>query len=95
MSIPHLLFRGIVVIKEANKLLVLIKRRFTYTDREILLLLYKCLIRPKLEYCIQAWRPYLIKDINLLEHVQRRATKLMFKDKTILYEVRLNSPIIN
>ena len=34
---------------------------------------------------------YLIKDINLLENVQRRATKLMFKDKTIPYKVRIDS----
>ena len=79
------------VVKEANNLLGLIKRFFLYTDREILLPLYKCLTRAKLKYYVQAWRPYLIKDINLLEHVQRRATKLIFKDKTIPYEVRLNS----
>ena len=40
-------------------------------------------VQPKLEYCIQAWRPYLCKDVELLEKVQRRASRLMFGDKSL------------
>jgi len=54
-----------------------------------MLRLYKSLIRPKLEYSVQAWRPYIRKDIDLLEKVQRRATKLMFSDKSVGYYERL------
>jgi len=47
------------------------------------------LVRPKLEYCIQAWRPYLKKDIDLLEKVQKRATRMMITEKGLTYEKRL------
>jgi ribonuclease P/MRP protein subunit RPP40 len=51
--------------------------------------LYKCLIRPRLEYAVQAWRPYLQKDIDLIEGVQRRATKLVVETKGMSYDERL------
>ena len=51
--------------------------------------LYKTIVRPHLEYCIQALRPYRKKDIDILERVQRRATKLIQKLRNISYEMRL------
>jgi hypothetical protein len=73
----------------ANSTLGMIKRSFVNSDQETILQLYKSVIRPKLEYCVQAWRPYLQKDIDLLEKIQHRATKMIsaLKDKT--YEERL------
>ncbi len=46
-------------------------------------------MRPRLEYCVQAWCPYLQKDIAVLEKVQRRATKMILACRTDSYEDRL------
>ena len=54
----------------------MIKRSFTDRTKTIMAL-YKSLVRPHLEYCVHIWSPYLIKDIKLVEGVQRRATKLV------------------
>jgi len=51
--------------------------------------IYKGYIRPHLEFCIQAWSPFLAKDKLLLEKVQRRATKLVCGLKNKSYEERL------
>jgi ribonuclease P/MRP protein subunit RPP40 len=47
----------------------MIRRTFKNFSSNVVIKLYKCLIRPRLEYAVQAWRPYLQKDIDLIEGV--------------------------
>ena len=60
-----------------------------YKEKELIIPLYKTIVRPHLEYSIQAWRPYRKKDIDTLERVQRRAIKMIPKPRNISYEMRL------
>jgi len=55
----------------------MIKRSFTFRFGDMIVTLYKSLIRPHLEYCVQAFRPHLKTYINLWEKVQHQATKLV------------------
>ena len=62
-----------IAASKGNQILGLIRRNF----------------RPHLEYCIQAWRPYRKKDIDTLEGIQRRATKMIPELRDLSYEERL------
>src|SRR5215831_6184977 len=78
-----------IAANSANKILGLIKRSIHFKNKDIVLRLYKALVRPKLEYCIQVWSPYLRKDIDILERVQKRATKMINGLSKLSYPNRL------
>ena len=71
------------------KFVGLIRRNIAYKTKRLIIPLYKAIVRPHLEYCIQAWRPYHKKDIDTLERIQRRATKIIPKLRGLRYEERL------
>uniref|UniRef100_A0A8C5LWX5 Reverse transcriptase domain-containing protein n=1 Tax=Leptobrachium leishanense TaxID=445787 RepID=A0A8C5LWX5_9ANUR len=74
----------------ASRMLGCVGRGISSRKREVLMPLYRALVRPHLEYCVQYWRPYLQKDIDILERVQRRATKMVYGLKEKSYQERLN-----
>ena len=65
------------VVQKANGVLASIRKAFKYINKDSFPVLYKSLVRPHLEYCNSIWSPYMLKDIKLIENVQRRATKIV------------------
>ena len=63
--------------RTANSVLGMIRRSFINKGLDIILLLYKSLVHPRLKYCVQAWSSFLRKDIELLEKVQKRVTRII------------------
>ena len=74
---------------KGNKILGLIWRTIMYKEKQLITPLYKAIVRPHLEYCIHAWRPYRKKDIDKLESIKRRATKMIPELRERIYENRL------
>jgi len=77
-----------LVVNKANRLLGLLKHCFINPSSTLFTNLYKALIHPVLEYGNTIWGPFYTTDINKLENIQRKATKLIL---TIHHEDRLRS----
>ena len=72
-------------VNKANSMFALLRRTFQYLDAESFVLLYKTLVRTHLEFANSIWHPYKIKHIDMIENVQRQATKQLSGFKELSY----------
>jgi len=71
-------------------MLGLIKRTIKCRSVDEMLLLYKSLVRPHVEYCSSVWSPYFKKDKNQIEKIQHQFTRLFPDLINKPYEDRLD-----
>ena len=78
-------------VVKANQVVGMITRSFKYMDKDIFVQLFTSRVRPILEYGNVIWNPRLIRDIDAVERVQRRATKTVPGISTMSYSDRLRT----
>ena len=62
-------------INKANRVMWVVRSTYDKLDDKTFNLLFKALVRPHLEYGAPVWSPHLQKYNDLIENVQRRASK--------------------
>lgn len=77
------------IIGKANKLLGILRRNFCYINNTNFNYLYKGIIRPIIEYAAPVYNPVFMKDVQSIESIQRRATKMVLGLENKSYEERL------
>ena len=78
-------------VKKANRMIGLISRAFKNKSESVIKQLYITIVRPYLDYCSPLWSPHAKGDIQRLERVQRRATKLVSTLRHLQYDDRLKA----
>ena len=79
------------ICKKAKQLSAWILHTFYSRDKSTMLVLFKSLIRSRLEYCSEIWNPHFMKDINFIEQIQRSFTSKIEGMKDLNYWDRLKS----
>ena len=78
-----------MIASKANRVLGMLVKTFTSRDTYLWKLLYVSLVRPHLEFASSVWNPYLKGDIDTLEKIQMRASKIPLELRKLPYEKRL------
>ena len=77
------------IVNKATRIMAVVRKTFDYMDEDVFKLVFKGLVRPHLEYGAPIWSPHNKNLIELIENVQRRATKTVPGLKDLSYEERL------
>ena len=85
---PHI---NTICLKSRKLVGMLFRKFYCHTDSHSLLKLYLSTVRPHLEYASSVWDPYLKKNIEAIEHVQKFALKVCLKDWHSDYDTLLIS----
>ena len=68
-------------IAKANSMIAWVTRSFISRDKDVMLQIYKSMIRPHMEYCVQLWSPLPAHGnwwlIQAIENIQRKFTRLI------------------
>ena len=75
--------------KKASRVSFQIIKNICYKTENIMVPLFKSLVRPILEYANSVWSNNLRKNIDSIERVQRFFTKLILEVRELSYEERL------
>ena len=84
---PHIMN----IVDNANRMAAWILSVFSCRDSDVMMTLYKSLVRPRVEFCCPIWDPKKIGDIILLEQVQRHFTAHMKDVQHLNYHERLST----
>ena len=76
----------ILAKNKANLISGIINKGVSYKSAEVISKLYRSYVRPHLGYCIQFWTPINVKDADMLEGIQRRATKRITSLRNLSYD---------
>ena len=78
-----------LAVWEANKIMSCTRRGVASREKKVIVPLYSALVMPHFEYCVQAWVRQYRKDVELLEQIQRKATKMIKWLEHLSYEEKL------
>ena len=78
-----------LAVAKANKALATLKRTFKLWDANMFKQLFQVYVRPHLEYAATIWNPYNHREIDSIERVQKRATRIVTCPRSLRYEDRL------